>query len=287
MRFYLLAAGIVIALGIWAVQPPASFPIHQPVTIAEGASLLQISRELGEAGVVRWPLILRLLVQVSGGEGRVQAGDYWFESKLNVWTIARRLVNGQFVQNPVKVTIPAGSSPEQIAKILQTKFPKFDPEKLKTLLAANPAENMPDTYFLASETSADKLIEIFRRNFQRQAASLQAEALLSGRNWSDILVMSSLVEEEANDAETRQTIAGILWKRLDAKMSLQVDVARATYKEVGLPAQAIVNPSLGAISATIHPLGSPYWYYLADKKGETHYAITFADHVANRKKYLR
>lgn len=277
----------LLAIFVWLIQAPSNFPKNKQIEIPDGASLAEITENLAEKNVIKTGLLFNLLVRISGGSDGVKAGDYWFESKLNSWTIARRLVSGQFVLNPVKVTIPEGSSPKQISQILLNKLTKLEPENLLALLNEKPAENFPDTYFFPSEISADKLVETLRKNFLRQTAGLHSESLLSGRDWEDILNMAAIVEEEAHDYATRQLIAGILWKRLDDKMMLQVDVARVTYQKRGLPERPIVAPGLKAIEATIHPTKSDYWFYLADRKGETHYAVDFAGHKQNKVKYLR
>lgn len=282
-----IVIGVVLVLFTWLIQAPSNFPKNKEIEISEGAGLAEITRDLAEQKVIKTPILFNLLVRLSGGSNAIKAGDYWFESKLNAWTIAHRLVKGQFVLNPVKVTIPEGSSPAQISKIIRAKFSKLEEKKLLALLSEKPAENFPDTYFFPPEIDAEKMVALMRSNFRRQTAGLHSESLLSGRDWEDILIMASIVEEEAHIYSVRQMIAGILWKRLDAKMPLQVDVARVTYEKRGLPAQAIVAPGQKAIKATIHPVKSDYWFYLADRTGETHYAVTFDDHKKNKLKYLR
>ena len=99
--------------------------------------------------------------------------------------------------------------------------------------------------------------------------------------------MASILEKEANTTEKRKTIAGILWKRLDNNMLLQVDVAQVTYKNKGLPESPIANPGIDAITDALRPVDSKYWFYLSDKKGTIHYAIDYDAHLDNIEKYLR
>ena len=82
-------------------------------------------------------------------------------------------------------------------------------------------------------------------------------------------------------------ISGILWRRLDMGMALQVDASRVTYQERGLPASPISNPGLESIRSAIFPKTSPYLYYLHDKDGITHYAKSYSEHLLNIKKYLK
>ena len=117
------------------------------------------------------------------------------------------------------------------------------------------------------------------------------------------------MEEEGRTTDVRRTIAGILWKRLDMGMPLQVDAAFLyingkttfqlatsdltvaspynTYLNKGLPPTPITNPGLDAISATVTPIKTPYLYYLTDKNGVMHYAATYDGHLANKEKYLK
>jgi UPF0755 protein len=121
--------------------------------------------------------------------------------------------------------------------------------------------------------------------------------------------MASILEEEANNTEDRRIISGILWKRIEKGMALQVDAPfyylfgkgssqltlsdlattspYNTYVNKGLPSAPISNPGLDAIKAAINPKSTPYYFYLADRKGITHYATDHDGHVANRNNYLR
>jgi len=120
--------------------------------------------------------------------------------------------------------------------------------------------------------------------------------------------MASIIEKESLNGDERQIVSGILWKRISLGMPLQVDAtflyingkASAeltkddlnidspynTYRNKGLPPGPINNPGLDAIVAALYPKDSPYLYYLHDKKGKVHYAKTFNEHVANKRKYL-
>jgi UPF0755 protein len=120
--------------------------------------------------------------------------------------------------------------------------------------------------------------------------------------------MASILEREATSSSDRRIIAGILWKRLDDRMPLQVDAALAyvlnkdgtkltsadlattspfnTYKNLGLPPTPIGNPGLSAIEDAISPESTTYWYYLSDSKGNIHYSSTYDEQIVNESKYL-
>jgi UPF0755 protein len=104
-------------------------------------------------------------------------------------------------------------------------------------------------------------------------------------------------------------VAGIMYKRLDAKTPLGIDAtSRYTLPEwndrkaflkklrdpadpyntrlsAGLPPTAIGNPTLSSLEAAMKPEASEFWYYLHDADKNLHPARNAAEHEANRKKY--
>jgi len=116
-----------------------------------------------------------------------------------------------------------------------------------------------------------------------------------------------LIEKEVPDSDDRKIVSGILWKRLELGMALQVDAVFPyitgkqkvlledlkidslynTYLHKGLPPGPISNPGLDAIDAARNPKESPYLYYLSGNDGKTHFAKTFSEHLRNKEKYLK
>jgi UPF0755 protein len=60
-----------------------------------------------------------------------------------------------------------------------------------------------------------------------------------------------------------------------------------TYKSPGLPVGPIGNPGLSALTAAVYPQPNNYWYFLTDAQGNVHYAVTYDEHLANKRKYLK
>jgi UPF0755 protein len=131
----------------------------------------------------------------------------------------------------------------------------------------------------------------------------------SGKSMAQVVTMASLVESESRAGEERPIIAGILWKRLEAKIGLGVDAANRymlnkptealtqkdldadspynTRKYRGLPPSPISNPGITAFEAALHPVASEYLYYLHGSDGRVHYAVTNDEHNQNRARYLK
>ncbi len=169
----------------------------------------------------------------------------------------------------------------------------------------------PDTYFVStSDFSMQAFVKRLLTTFQKNVVDGEKDALkASGHSLHEVVTMASLIEGEAGSGqEERATVSGILWKRLKEKMGLDVDAAvryvldkskgSITRDDLdvdspynlrrvrGLPPGPIGNPGLATIEAALHPKSSPYYYYLHDKNGQIHYAVTNDEHNINRAKYL-
>ena len=72
---------------------------------------------------------------------------------------------------------------------------------------------------------------------------------------------------------------------LDMK-DLTSDSPYNTYRYKGLPPTPIGSPSLEALTATMTPIKSEFWFYLADHNYVTHYAKTYEEHLKNKRLYL-
>jgi UPF0755 protein len=232
-------------------------------------------------------LVFEAFVVIFGRERRVIEANYYFEGKLPVWEVAWRISKGEHHTAPVVVTIPEGFDLVQIADTVKPKLINFDRNKF--LIEAKYLEGklFPDTYFfLATDTEGD-VIKSMTENFNKKIKILLPDILASGKTEKSILIMASLVEGEGKDDSDRDTISGILWKRISLGMPLQVDVAPETYKNTGLPKTPIGNPGIESIKSAIYPKSSPYLYYIHDRDGGIHYAKSFAEHRSNVLKYLK
>lgn len=123
-----------------------------------------------------------------------------------------------------------------------------------------------------------------------------------------LLTFASLLEREATAKTDRETIASVFYNRMDEGMPLQTDptVLYAlgehkdrvlfedlevqdpynTYVNTGLPPGPIANAGKSSIEAVVDPSVSDYFYFLADKEGNNHFAKTYDEHLANRAKYI-
>lgn len=309
--FLLRAAGVFslvlcIMVSI-AAFVPKQFPVGTIVKIPKAVSLSQVATLLSEKRVIASPFLFKVVVVVFHGQAGIVAGDYAFYEPENLWTVAKRLTRGDQGLTPIKVTIPEGSTVEGIAWILLKRIPQFDAPYFIKIARDHEGYLFPDTYNFYPNTTADEAFDMLRKTFTLKFQDLILDIALSRRKPSDIVIMASMLEREARTMEDRAIISGILWKRLDEDMPLQVDATVVyltgdsftsiedtkidslynTYKYKGLPKGPISNPGIDALRSAAQPVKTPYYYYLSDASGKMHYATTFEGHQVNREKYLR
>lgn len=288
------ALGIIIFLIFFYslfFNAPSDFPLGIIIKVNEGSSLRSVSLKLRDAHIIRSRLAFEAFVILLGREKRVISTDYYFEKKLPVYLVARRISKGEHHLTPIVVTIPEGFNAVQIADAFVSKLSNFDKSKFLSETVGLEGYLFPDTYFFQRTDTEMDVIKLMSGNFEKKMLVLKPEITLSGkttgRTQREIIIMASIIEGEAKGEGDRALISGILWKRISIGMPLQVDAAQGTYKTKGLPESPIGNPGLFALKAAIYPKSSPYLYYLHDKNGDIHYAKSFSEHRQNVLKYLK
>jgi UPF0755 protein len=304
----LICFALVITI-LHFLRPPASFPTPYFLRVSPGETLFAISRKAEEAGLVRSARTLQLATILSGGERSTKAGDYYFDTPVSVWELARRLSSGDFHITPVRVTFPEGYTVKDMGKTLENALPEIRSGDFIMLAKRDEGKLFPDTYFFSPAATVEEIYKTLKENFEKNIASLRDDIAASGRTEKEIIVMASLIEREAFGENDREIISGILWKRFDRGMLLQVDAPfyyllgktsaeltksdlkinspYNTYVHTGLPPTPIGAPGLASLKAAISPKESPYLFYLHDSDGVAHYAKNFSEHQANIRKYLR
>ena len=262
--------------------------------------------------IIKSSFVFKTFMVLFGGGRGLTAGDYYLENIQNVITLAWRFSHSRYDLKDVRITVPEGFNSKEIAELFgkQKKFTHFNQEKFITLATPYEGYLFPDTYLFLPNITVEDVIDVMLLNYQKRIETLASEIKAFGRPIRDVINMASIIEEEARTIETREIISGILWKRFDQGMPLQVDAAFVfvngkknskdltledlkidspynTYVHRGLPPTPISNPGLDAIRATVHPIVTKYYFYLSDDEGNMHYAVTHDEHVANKEKYLR
>lgn len=290
-------------------RAPRDFRVDTQIEIPLGYTLDAIASKLETESLIRSPLLFKLLVQHYGKEKEIPAGVYLFHAPASVFAIAKQMALGDHEIETFKITLPEGLSRSEMANVLRAMLPNFDTDTFMEDTKTDEGYLFPDTYFFFATATSGPVVRSIKENFEKKTRDVKEETRTLGKDWGSIIIMASILEEEAATPEDRRIVSGILWKRIKKGMRLQVDATFAftigkgsleltmedlksnspynTYLFKGLPPTPISNPGLDAIIAALKPKETPYFYYLSDKNGVIHYAENFEDHKKNKALYLR
>lgn len=299
---------LVVVIVAFTAPPRAAQP-ESMITVPTGLSATGVAQHLKAADIIYSPLLFRVAVLLEESDQAIKSGSYLFEKPVGVWHVATRMINGDFGQTQISVRLPEGSTRMQMAAQLEDSLPGFDTATFLTLTEGEEGYLFPDTYFFAQDATAETVVETLETTFNKKIEGLKETFASSDHSLEDIITMASLIEKEVHNPDDQRIVSGILWKRLDIGMALQVDAPffyvlgktsseltredletdslYNTYTRPGLPPTPIGNPGLSAIEAALDPLETEYLFYLSDTDGVTHYARDFEEHKENKIRYLR
>jgi len=302
MRKFFFFIILLLFLGIFLWQgiflPKDSSVVEKKLFLIEkGQSLFQIAENLEKESLIKNRFFFDFYVLIRGAQNKLQAGEYSLSPSMNITEIAKKIISGEVAK--IVVTIPEGFTVKQIEERLGLKLPG---ENLEGFL-------FPDTYQFPPRVSGAEVVKKMRDNFDKKFTPYRNEVSGAGLTPFEIITMASLLEKEVKTKEDKELVSGILWKRLENKIPLQIDATITyitgqkttkiskeetqidspynTYKYLGLPKGPICNPGLESILAAIYPKDSDYWYYLSTPEGETTFSKTLEEHNYAKSKYLR
>lgn len=322
-----VAIGILCLVLIWEVFVPKSLAPQEVVVYdaQSGVGNSDIAQDLKERGIIKNTFFFKLYSFVTGSAGKLQAGMYDFSSSMSIASIVDSLAKGKVKKNTI-VVIEGWDNDNIASYVVAKKF--YYKNEFSYALKADYTEEFsflknrpkgatlegymfPDTYSVPAYTMPQEFIKTALANFDKKLTpELRTEIEKQKKTIFQIITMASILEKEVPSLQDKKIVAGILWKRINNGMALQVDStinyitgksdSRATYadlkidskyntyKYLGLPAGPISNPGMESILAAIYPTKSEYWFYLSkDGTGETVYSKTYKDHSLAASKYLK
>lgn len=310
-KIFLLIFTFFIALGVFVwfssfTSLDASSKGIKTFEVVKGQGSSEIAYNLEQEKIIRWSPVFRLYVLMVGAAHRLKAGDYELSPSFSMYTIAKKMVQGDVIRE--RITVIEGWSVKDIAKNLEARGVITSNEFIENYLHLE-GYLFPDTYDIPKEEPIEALVKDMQDNFEAKTKSLKPQLEQSKRTLEEIVIMASLLEKEVRTLEDKKTVSDILWRRLDAGIALQVDATIAyitgkktteitkketqinslynTYKYRGLPKGPIGNPGLDSIVAVLEPQSNPYWYYLSKPTGETVFSRTLEEHNIAKATYLK
>lgn len=321
----LAAASLLFSYFIYSLQPVSAAPGRiMEIAIGKGVGAGEVFNDLETKSIIRSARAIRWYAVISGSAHLLKPGFYRVSSAEGGVAIIEKMVAGP---QDIVVPIVEGST----LKDIDAQLSGIGIVPIGGIAALKPAEFasefpflggmkslegflLPDTYHFALHSDPKIVVKRMLENFRAKAA-----AELGGRTGSALLralTIASLVEKEVPDqADDRVLVAGIIERRLNIGMGLQIDAtvlyakcggrliscpdrrllrsdfentsAYNTYAHRGLPPTPIANPGLSAIRAALNPKKSDYLFYLSDPKTRrTIFSRDFDEHNDNRAKYL-
>ncbi len=308
-------------------------------TVKRGDGLSVVASNLEQEELISRGYFFIIYGQLTEQGGLLKPGSYNLSSQMSVVDIMETIVKG----DSDRVTIVEGWNIREISNFLEERG-FFNKEDFFAVVGAPPVyhdgkitlqkagdENLrtkfsflqglpenvpyegylfPDTYHIVPGTTAEEVVEMMLRNFERRVYNELIEDIeASTMSLQEIVVKASLLEKEVRSYEDKQIVAGIINNRLQKGMRLQLDATVTyltgrrsvqvpltetriqspynTYTVHGLPLAPITNPGIESIKATLNPTKTSYYYYLSKPSGETVFSRTHDEHVRAKNLYLR
>jgi UPF0755 protein len=312
----LVVGGIVGAVVLNSLMQPVNPQASEKVrfVVPQGQSISRIGERLAEAGLVKNPLVFRLLVQRENAAGKIQAGSFLLSASMTPAQLIAEMSKGT---DDTWIKLLEGWRREEMAESLaKLDLPNYDQQEFLELTDGKEGYLFPDSYLVQKSIDTEGIVDLLTATFDKKVKTgLAKEIAASGKPLGEIVTMASLLEREAQGAEQMKLVSGVLWNRIDIGMALNVDATLQyikgydkvqqqwwspplavdkelnspynTYTNAGMPPAPIANPGLDAIKAALNPSDTDYLYYLHDPKGQIHFAKTLPEHNANVQQYLR
>jgi UPF0755 protein len=316
--FVSLCIVALIATSIYAYQQllPKNSTQNEKITfvIPRGQAISVIGRRLQDQGIIKNSLAFRYVVWQKQLAGKLQSGSFMLSPSMSVGEVAQELTTGT---NDVWITVLEGWRVEEVADMLsEQNLDAFDKQQFLDLVKGQEGYLFPDSYLIPRSASAEMVFTLLRDTFDKKITQgLKTEIAQSGQKLSEIVILASIVQREAREFDQMKQVSGILHNRLAKGMALNVDATLQyakgydstlktwwpqplasdkdssslfnTYKFAGLPPRPISNPGLEAIQAVLAPQKTNAIFYIHDRQGNIHTAVTLEEQTRNVNQYLR
>lgn len=306
IRLILVVVFIVfIFIGYFILHTPKRFfPLD--LVIPENTSLNGVTKILKENDLISSRSLFNIIVTLQGNSGNIKAGTYIFKEKTSIFRVAERLSKGILDQEIINITIKEGHTLEDIVIVAGNRLKNFDEE----IFMKNTKEGylFPDTYKFLEYTTTEEFIERLEHQQKIVIDELKEKYPENERSIEDLIIAASIIEKEADTPEGRRMVADIIWRRIEIDMPLQVDATFVygigkgtfdltmedlmedgpynTYVNKGLPPTAISNPGRDSLEAAFSPYANENIFFLTGRDGKMYYAITYEDHLSNKRRFL-
>lgn len=305
-------------------------------TIPEGAAVNDVATSLADAGIINNATVFRYWLRCEGDititgflgcdtEVQFQAGDYVLWENMTYEGVIDELAKGPIIPEVFQVCIPEGLRLSEFIDRLLEENDLFDREQLLDALSDQdltsdfldpsialiaPFEGMlfPACYDVPEQNIADERLMVARLSQEMDtriarasdaAGGLPPEAVEMGFDEYDMVVIASLIEEEAFLDEDRTKISRVIWNRIAQGWLLGIDATACYAPDIpcselttvelndpnpwntravaGIPPTPISAPGQASLDAAFAPEAGPWMYYVLTNEGGVEGAHRFVE----------
>lgn len=230
------------------------------IDIPMGTGTSGIAEILKSEGLIRYPLVFRLMSAVYGYDGRYKAGSHMVKDGLGYEQYMSLLIKDPLNEPSIKVMIPEYFTYEQTVERLE-KEGLIDTDKFNEVAGkgefdykflqgipnrTNKLEGylFPETYNFDVDSDEEavlkKLLDQFNKEFKPE---YYERAKQLGMTIDQVITLASIIEREAKVADERKTVSGVFHNRLKKNMRLEscATVEYILFKRDGKIKDALTN----------------------------------------------
>ncbi|MBQ7114857.1 MAG: endolytic transglycosylase MltG [Clostridia bacterium] len=310
------------------------------VEVSKGMSDSDVIDILKDNKLIKNELFCNLFIKFFGKDGDYVSGVYTLTPSMGVEKMLSTMKADITLSETVTLTFPEGWTIDQIAEKLEANevctaasfintLQNVDFSEEYSFIKSIPNKELrfrvlegymyPDTYEFYVGENASSVVRRFLDNFKNRWTDEYAkQAEDRGLSLDEVIIMASILQEEAASSSQMADIASVLYNRLDRPAtfpwlncdstedyltetikptltSSTEDIQKYiqyrdnydTYSEEckGLPVGAIANPGDAAIRAALKPSSTSYYYFCHNTEtGDVFYANTMSEHESNMRK---
>jgi len=308
-------------------------------------TLDEVTELLVEKEIIEEPLYFKMFATITKSADDFLQGTFDLEKNMDYQAILSALQSSSSSNDIITITIIEGQNVLEVGNLLKKEGALADLDKFLELCNSDEFDEdfsfladidnkdekyyklegylYPDQYdFYLNEDPEDIIFKMLRNydnkiteknsfNGYDKLSTVMKMAENSEYSLDEIMIIASIIQDEAANKNDMYNISSIIHNRLDADVDMGVsnlgldstkyypyaskdDVPDSegedyvskydTYTHMGLPAGAICNPSIDAIKAALCPNDTNYYYFCHDEDGNAYYASTMYEHELNLEK---
>lgn len=230
--FLLAMAAFVVVIDVTALGRVGE---EIDITVEQGATTQDVAELLEAEGIIEYPLVFRLYCRVMGEDGTFHPGTHKVSAQMGYNLLIDALQEVE-VRETVTVTVPEGSTVEDIAYILQENgvcdeedffdalesfeydeydfFAEITEEQRKNRVYLAEGYLFPDTYEFYVDGAAKTVIETMLNNFKDRLSTARDSIAMSGKTLDEVIIEASIIQQEAGVAEDMPRVSRVIYNRL-------------------------------------------------------------------------